>query len=296
MIHVTCGSYLSTSLEIFLNFFASISYSEQKKYLLHINTHLLKQYAKQAGCSFNNCNISEISDVTPNELCAASIESALSIAKKNDLLLTLPAAKADLIFGREQFLGHTEFLRSYWNLPSLPMTFITPSLIMLLLTDHIPLQQITQKITSKLICEKITLFFNSYPKFNQINRVIFWGINPHAGENKTLGLEEQEISNAIKILKNQFPQLTYIGPIPSDGLFTFKNNTSATDLIVSPYHDQGLVFLKSTFGFMATNVTFGGPIIRFSPDHGTAKDLLYKKKALYSSLLWTHQLLKSWSE
>jgi 4-hydroxythreonine-4-phosphate dehydrogenase len=294
MIHVTCGSHQSVSLEIFLNFFTLLSSSDQKNYLLHVNTNFLNDYAHKADCSLLNLNTQNISLRDPKDLCVNSIHSALGLIQKDDILLTLPAAKEDLVFNHKTFLGHTEFLRNYFGLPHLPMTFVTPSLLMLLLTDHIPLSNVPKTITSKIVCDKIITLFNCYPHAQKIKRLIFWGINPHAGENKILGHEEQELVLAIKTLEKQYPHLNYIGPIPSDGTFTYKNNPNELDLIISPYHDQGLVYLKSTFGFMASNVTFGGPFIRLSPDHGTAANLMFKKKALYTSLLWTHQLIKSW--
>ena len=294
MIHVSSGTYNSTSLEIFLNFISCLTSHERKKYVLHTDGELLKLYATKAGCSINGLSVQTISS-KQDQLCITSLLSALSCTKKDELLLTLPADKSELVYQGKQFLGHTEFLRSFWNLNHLPMTFITPSLAMLLLTDHIPLSQASGMIHASFVCEKVLTFLNTFPKISTIKRIIFWGINPHAGENNTLGHEELELKLAINILEKQYPQIELIGPIPSDGLFTYQFGGDTLDLIVAPHHDQGLVYLKSTFGFLATNVTFGGPIIRISPDHGTAINLLFKKKALYTSLLWTHQLIKSWN-
>lgn len=295
MIHVSCGTYNSISLEIFLNFITCLSEHDRKKIILHTDKSLLHTYASKAGCSINGLNLQEIHSLQ-DQLCITSLLSALNHSKKEDILLTLPADKSEIVYQGKHFLGHTEFLRSFWNLKHLPMTFITPSLSMLLLTDHLPLSSVPSMIQASSVCEKVITFLNSHPRISKLKRLIFWGINPHAGENKTLGHEEEELKKAITTLEKQYPNLEMIGPIPSDGLFHYQSaSNDGFDLIIAPYHDQGLVYLKSHFGFLATNVTFGGPIIRVSPDHGTAVNLLFKKKSLYTSLLWTHQLIKSWN-
>ncbi len=293
MIHVSCGSYLSTSLEIFLNFFQCLSSQDQTKYALHCNLQLLNNYATHAGCSTKGLKVIPV-DAEAKNICSASLLSILEHAKPKDILLTLPASKADLVFDGTTYLGHTEYFRHLWKKPELPMAFISPKFSLLLLTDHVPLNQVTQVINQNSICQKVNTFLNNYPEVTKIKRLIFWGINPHAGENGQLGHEEQEINLAIKALRIQYPQFDIIGPVASDGQFNTKFQENSQDLIISAYHDQGLVFLKSNLGFLSTNVTFGGPFIRVSPDHGTAVALLYKKQALYTSLLWTHELIKSW--
>lgn len=292
MIHVSCGSYSSTALEIFLNFYKCLSPQDKELYLLHINEDLLNQYCVKSGCDANDLNIYPLT-ANQDNLCATSLLSALSHAKNNDLLLTLPANKADLKINNITYLGHTEFLRSHWNNPNLPMSFITPRFSLLLLTDHLPLRDVVINLNAENIAQKVLIFLNAMLPIQVIKRIIFWGVNPHAGENSLLGIEENQITAAMKIISKNFSEIELIGPIASDGTFNYQLN-NIHDLIVSPYHDQGLVFLKSNLGFLATNITFGGPIIRVSPDHGTAVDLLFKKKALYTSLLWTHQWIKSW--
>lgn len=297
MIHVSCGSYHSTALEIFLNFFQCLSTADQSNYILHLNLDLLHTYSLKSGCSYKNLQLKPLnSTVSEENVCSSSISSVLNSTKKNDYILTLPAAKSDLVFNNKSFLGHTEYLRSFWNNSLLPMTFISPKMILLLLTDHIPLNLVSASIDQDIISNKILTFFQFYPEVEKINRIIFWGVNPHAGENFQLGLEEKELIAATKIIKSKLPRLEIIGPIASDAQFNYTYNDHHKDLLISPYHDQGLVFLKSVFGFLSSNVTFGGPNIRLSPDHGTAVDLIYKKSALYTSLLWTHQLIKSWSK
>lgn len=297
MIHVSCGSFHSTSLEIFLNFFQCLSKDRQKEYILHCNKNLVERYAVLAGCSISNLNFNFLENSTEENLCLNSLMSALKDLKNGDVLLTLPANKKDLIQEGKEFLGHTEFLRNYWKIPNLPMTFISPYFALLLLTDHIPLNQVSTSINPIGIFEKISLFLDSYKYAKQIKRIIFWGINPHAGENGLLGIEEAQIVKARDLIASKYPNLDIVGPISSDGNFQLNFNKSSRyprDLIVSPYHDQGLVFLKSSVGFLAANCTFGGPYCRLSPDHGTAVELIYKRQAIYNSLFWCDELVHSW--
>src|SRR5690606_31047928 len=107
------------------------------------NQDLITAYAKKAGCSLKGLNIYPLNNPA-QEICSASIHSILTLAQKNDILLTLPASKSDLSFKGNQFLGHTEYLRHIWKEVNLPMAFISPQISLLLLTDHIPLNKVTQ--------------------------------------------------------------------------------------------------------------------------------------------------------
>lgn len=297
MIHVSCGSFHSTSIEIFLNFFQCLLKNRQQNYVLHCNKTLLERYAAFSGCTTSNINLTPIENANEEELCINSLLSALNNLKKNDVLLTLPANKKDITYNNKLFHGHTEFLRNYWNKPHLPMTFISPYIAMLLLTDHIPINNVSGSISAIEIYEKISLFldFSIYGK--KIKRITFWGVNPHAGENGLLGEEENILVKARDLISLKYPHITLIGPISSDGVFNFKFDKSLThpeDLIISPYHDQGLTYLKSSVGFLAANCTFGGPFCRLSPDHGTAPHLVYKRQAVYNSLFWCDELISSW--
>jgi len=295
MIHVSAGSPNSISLELYLSFLSGLPKKIQKNYCLHIDPSFLADYSKKVGLNYNDVNVQPLT-APIEELCMTSLSSAISHLSSKDVLFNLPANKDEIVYKTKPYMGHTEFLRHLWEIPELPMSFLAPGCALLLLTDHVPLKQVPHFLKRELIIKKVNLFLHHYPNADHLKRIVFWGLNPHAGENGLLGNEELEISLAINTLKSQHPSLNFLGPRPSDGNFSLKANTQSIpdELIVSCYHDQGLVFFKSTYGFLGANCTFSGKNLRLSPDHGTAKDLLYQRKGIYSSLLWCHQLLLHW--
>jgi 4-hydroxythreonine-4-phosphate dehydrogenase len=106
-------------------------------------------------------------------------------------------------------------------------------------------------------------------------RIAILGLNPHAGENGDIGREELEI---IRPVIRSFKSSKVEGPFPADAFFG-RLSTSRYDAIVAMYHDQGLIPLKMSARGTAVNVTAGLPIVRTSPDHGTAFDIAGKNKA-----------------
>ena len=151
----------------------------------------------------------------------------------------------------------------------------------MLLTDHLPLKDIPQTITEDLIIKKVSTTINH---LTHIKNILIAGINPHAGENGLIGTEDQVINKAIIRLKQIYPTHTFQGPISGDTMYFMHQNES--DLLVYPYHDQGLgVFkaIKKTYGI---NFTLGLPFKRLSVDHGTAFALFGKNSANYSGALY----------
>lgn len=192
----------------------------------------------------------------------------------SNILFTLPTAK-DQFPG---FSGHTEYFRHHYRLTELGMFFLSSDLKVLLLSDHIPLREVSQ-LSTQIIEERIA---NALRQFTQwkwpINSVLVAGINPHAGEGGLIGNEDQRISQAIKNLKNQF-DFSMHGPIPGDTMQLTQKTQD--DLLVYPYHDQGLGIFKSLQGFIGANITLGMAYPRFSPDHGTSFALFGKNQADY---------------
>jgi 4-hydroxythreonine-4-phosphate dehydrogenase len=142
-----------------------------------------------------------------------------------------------------------------------------------LVTTHVPLSQVSHLITSEKLEQTLrTIHRDLIHRFKINNPAIFVaGLNPHAGENGILGLEEiNTLAPVISKLKCE--GMLIEGPLPADTLFTEKYIQKA-DCFLAMYHDQGLaVFKHANFG-LGVNVTLGLPIIRTSVDHGTAIDL-----------------------
>ncbi len=212
------------------------------------------------------------------------LASDLCLQRKVDAMVTGPVQKSIINEAGFTFTGHTEYLAEKSS--STPvMMLATKTLRVALATTHLPLKNVSKAITKKALAQTIQIL-NDFLK-QQVAiaqpRILICGLNPHAGENGTLGDEEINIiTPVIEELKQQGIQLT--GPLPADTLFTEKYLSQA-DAVLAMYHDQGLPVLKySGFG-KAVNVTLGLPFVRTSVDHGTALDLAATGKASNSSLI-----------
>jgi 4-hydroxythreonine-4-phosphate dehydrogenase len=195
--------------------------------------------------------------------------------KSFDALVTAPIHKR-IINESQSFTGHTEYIAHYTHTKNEVMLLASKSMKVALVTTHVPLSQVSRLITSKKIEETLkTIHRDLTQRFKINNPVIFVaGLNPHAGENGILGLEEIDILIPV-INKLKLEGMLIEGPFPADTLFTEKYIKKA-DCFLAMYHDQGLaVFKHANFG-LGVNVTLGLPIIRTSVDHGTAIDLAGK--------------------
>lgn len=201
-----------------------------------------------------------------------------------DAVVTPPVHKGILCETGVHFSGHTEFFQALCQSPHVVMMLATQAMKVALVTTHLPLKEVSEAITEKSITLVVkALHDDLQTKFAIKNpRILVCGLNPHAGEDGHLGLEEiQTITPTLDKLRAQ--GLDLIGPLPADTLFTPKYLDHA-DCALAMYHDQGLPVLKySGFG-NAVNITLGLPIIRTSVDHGTAIDLAGTGKANNGSL------------
>jgi 4-hydroxythreonine-4-phosphate dehydrogenase len=148
-----------------------------------------------------------------------------------------------------------------------------------LVTGHLPLAKVPSTITKELILQKTKLLIKSLEKDFGISKpkIAVLGLNPHAGEEGLLGEEEEKIIKpAIKELKDQNHYV--FGPYPADGFFGMMHQTKF-DGIIAMYHDQGLIPFKSIAFSTGVNFTAGLPVIRTSPDHGTAYNIAGKNLA-----------------
>ena len=285
MIHVSQGHHRGIGLEVFLKSFLLLPKKYQKYFTLHCNTETLLFYLKQLKYDFTlkqgqvHYSGSEIflvqtdDNVLPQS--TESLNSALKIITSNDVLLTLPTSKDQLILAGKQTFGHTDFLQKYYSLDTVSMNFQSHDEHILLITDHIPLSTVSEVISSELIIKKLDTVLKEY----QYQTVSLSGINPHSGENGLLGNEDIEITNAILELKRKYPSIKFNGPIPGDTLMI--EPSSPDHLLVFMYHDQGLGIFKTKNKVVGINRTFGLPIKRLSVDHGTAFDKLFTDTADY---------------
>jgi len=298
-IHVTAGSLDGISIEIFSNFFKILTLEDQKKFTLYGDKSQINRYLQVAGLgNLENCNIFDISKNTSlnsehNSTVVKSLDYVFTNSGPNDFLLTLPATKKEFLYKDTSYSGHTEFFRHYFSNHHLPMVFLGHKFNLLLLTDHVPLNSVTNILTRDFIFEKVKMTLDKISQYTLIKKVIFLGINPHAGEGGIIGSDEVMLNSSIELLKNEFKsKFSFSGPTPADTALIHSPDPCKETLIISPYHDQGLALFKSVHGMLGVNITLGLPLLRISPDHGTAPSLLFKNQANYSSLFYCWDQIK----
>jgi 4-hydroxythreonine-4-phosphate dehydrogenase len=200
-------------------------------------------------------------------------------AGKVDVLVTAPISKEAMGKSGFQFPGHTEYLAHLAGEPEALMILVAGTLRVALVTTHIPIKEVSTSLTREKILQKIKMFESSLKKDFGIIRpkIAVFGLNPHAGENGKMGTEEQEIiTPAINMAKNE--EIMAFGPFPADGFFGSEGRHQF-DGVLAMYHDQGLAAFKALAFDDGVNYTAGLPIVRTSPDHGTAFDIAGQNKA-----------------
>lgn len=197
-----------------------------------------------------------------------------------DVLVTAPINKATIQSPSFHFPGHTEYIEtSVGDGNKALMILMNESLRVALVTTHLPIKEVSKAITKEAIIEKATIFHKTLRRDFRISnpRIAVLSLNPHAGDNGLLGSEEQEvIKPAIDELEKAGIQA--FGPYPADGFFG-SNAYDHFDGVLAMYHDQGLAPFKTIALESGVNFTAGLPIIRTSPDHGTAYDIAGQGKA-----------------
>lgn len=202
-----------------------------------------------------------------------------------DALVTMPIDKSVIQSEEFQFPGHTEYLAGELGGSEGLMFMVHEHLKVGVVTGHIPLKDVSKALTVDGIVRKIQLMHDSLKLDFSVSRprIAVLGLNPHAGDNGLLGMEEQEkINKAIEKCSNK--RMLVLGPYSADGFFgtgTFKS----FDAVLAMYHDQGLIPFKILAGFEGVNFTAGLAQIRTSPDHGPAFDLAGKDIASPTSFI-----------
>ena len=214
----------------------------------------------------------------PGTIKAIDTCVALTLEGRTSGLVTCPINKHVLYQAGFKQPGHTEYLaelaESHTGVKTTPVMMLAgPQLRTIPVTIHIPLADVPKALSTDLIIETARIAAADLKdKFGIENpRLAISGLNPHAGENGSMGNEDINIiSPAITTLVNE--GILAVGPLPADTMF-HKQARDTFDVALCMYHDQALIPAK-TLGFDdAVNVTLGLPFIRTSPDHGTAYDI-----------------------
>jgi len=196
-----------------------------------------------------------------------------------DALVTAPIDKHSIHSEEFPFKGHTEFLTQYFGASESLMLLVGNALRVGLVTEHVAVREIASLITRERVEAKLKLLEHSLRHDFGINkpRIAILGLNPHAGDEGLIGTEEEQI---LKPLINDWRNKGKLvsGPFPADGFFASAQYTKF-DGILAMYHDQGLIPFKTLAFENGVNFTAGLPVVRTSPDHGTAYAIAGKNQA-----------------
>lgn len=200
-------------------------------------------------------------------------------------VVTAPINKYNIQNEHFQFVGHTEYFTENFNSPNTLMCMVSDQLRVALLTGHLALKDVSQAITKEKLQSKLQLLIQTLQKDFGIQKpkIAVLGLNPHAGEEGILGTEEKEILEPVVREFRKQGNLVY-GAFPADGFFGSKKYLSY-DATLAMYHDQGLTAFKTLAFESGVNYTAGLPIVRTSPDHGTAYNIAGKNMADANSML-----------
>jgi 4-hydroxythreonine-4-phosphate dehydrogenase len=230
-------------------------------------------------------------DHSSADAAISSIRQAVSdvAAGRAGAVVTNPIAKSVLYRAGFRHPGHTEFLAELaatgGHTPQPVMMLWSPALAVVPVTIHLSLREAIAQLTRELIVTTARIVVADLKaRFDLSNpRLAVSGLNPHAGEDGTLGTEDQTlVAPAVEILRGE--GIAIRGPLPADTMF-HQAARNTYDCAICMYHDQALIPIKTLAFDHAVNVTLGLPFIRTSPDHGTAFDIAGTGKANPSSLV-----------
>ena len=196
-----------------------------------------------------------------------------------EALVTAPVSKESFRLAGLGFPGHTEWLMARCRASKAAMLMVAGPLRALLLTRHVPLADVPRHLNNRVLVESAELGFEFVKKYvrRMRPRLVFCGINPHAGDHGLIGQDEQKLyPGALRALARK--RISVAGPIPADAAFLHMAE-GRYDLALAAYHDQGMIPLKLYAPDRVVNITLGLPFIRTSPGHGTAYDIAGKGKA-----------------
>ena len=204
-----------------------------------------------------------------------SLEKAKESLKNNDIdvLITSPINKSSIQKIQKDFIGHTEYLDQNFNGKAV-MMMISDNMKIAFVTSHVPLSEVPKLLTIEKITEKLKSINTTLIQDFGIRRpkIAVIGLNPHAGEDGMLGLEEEKIIIPAIQKSKEVNNILSFGPYPADSFF-IPSNLNRFDAILSMYHDQGLIPFKTLSFSQGVNYTSGLNIVRTSPVHGTAYDI-----------------------
>lgn len=258
-------------------------YKKQIHYIDQINTNVISsaREAHQKRVNIVNC-LPENVFVEPGQSTPESAKSAMTALQcavndiKNgdiDVLVTAPINKRAMSDEGFGYTGHTEYLEKEFGVDEVAMIMVSDQLKVGVVTGHVPLKEVPARLSTELILNKLRLIKRSLQRDFGIAspKIAVLGLNPHCGDGGLLGDEEKDIILPAVQAANDEGIMTF-GPYSSDGFFGL-GNYSRYDAVLAMYHDQGLTPFKALAFEQGVNYTAGLPVVRTSPDHGTAYEM-----------------------
>ena len=239
-----------------------------------------------------NCWEEEVA-ITPGQLnetggkyALESLKQATQALKDGHIqgLVTAPIHKKNIQSDSFQYTGHTPFFKAFFGVQDVVMFMVAENMRVGLVTEHVTIADVAKNITRENILLKLKIMHNSLQKDFGVDKpkIAVLGLNPHAGDEGLIGNEEETIIKpAIKDAKHS---MLVFGPYSADAFFA-RGQFEKFDAVLAMYHDQGLIPFKSLAIGEGVNYTAGLPVIRTSPDHGTAFDIAGKDKADANSFI-----------
>ncbi len=305
-IAITQGDTNGIGLEVILKTFANPTMLELCTPIVYANPSIVEKHKEACDVLLNLYTIDDASQAMPTAVnlvpvddldvpvdfgkptkeagrqALLSLEAAMRDLKegKVEALVTGPINKNTIQCDEFHFPGHTEYIEACAGEGGQAlMILLNQSIRIALVTTHLPLAHIAEAITQKAVLDKVKSFNHSLRRDFGISspRIAVLGLNPHAGDGGVLGSEEQDvIIPAIKAAN--LLGIRAFGPYAADGFFG-AGSYDHFDGILAMYHDQGLAPFKTLAMDDGVNFTAGLPVVRTSPDHGTAYDIAGKGTA-----------------
>lgn len=202
-----------------------------------------------------------------------------------DAIVTAPISKESTHLAGSPFPGHTEMLKELTGADEAVMMFEGGSFRVVLVTIHTALRNVPDLITKESVLSVVKITHRALVDKFRIPqpKIAVCGLNPHAGESGAFG-DEEIVHIAPAVAEARKLGIGITGPLPADTLFYYANQ-GKWDAVVAMYHDQGLIPFKMLSFNIGVNLTLGLPIIRTSPDHGTAFNIAWKGVADPSSMI-----------
>ncbi len=311
IIGFTCGDLNGIGLELIIKTLTDQRLIDFCVPVVFANIKCINFYRKSMpDANFNYSQVKELSRLNPKQVNIVNVweeEVAITPGQLNEIggkyallsleeatkalkdahihgLVTAPIHKKNIQSATFNYSGHTPYFKYYFGVKDVVMLMVAENMRVGLVTEHIPVEHIAQHITKESILSKLKIMNSSLQKDFGVDKpkIAVLGLNPHAGDDGLIGKEEIDIIQpAIKEARNQ--QLVF-GPYPADAFFA-RGQHEKFDAVLAIYHDQGLIPFKSLAFGEGVNYTAGLPVVRTSPDHGTAFDIAGKGKADHSSFL-----------